>query len=268
MPHALTDFLASPAPWIMGVVNITPDSFSDGGHHLTPEAAVAQGLKLLADGADILDLGAESTAPGRQPIAPETEQTRLLPVVLALAAKGCLSIDTYRASTAARCLALGARIVNDVSALRADPDMARVVAEHRAVLVMMHAKDGPLPHATDAPRHYRDVVAEIGNFLEARVEVALAAGIPPERLVLDPGARQLKSKYPLAATLLLRAMITDTLEGAKSSRYKHAARHLRECRSLAASIPEHGAFETHETFARRLRAKHGRKSSFWKHVAD
>ena len=87
-------------------------------------------------------------------------------------------------------------------------------------------------------------------------------------MLLDPGARQLESKYPLAATLLLRAMITDTLEGAKSSRYKHAARHLRECRSLAASIPEHGAFETHETFARQLRAKHGRKASFWEHVAD
>ena len=188
----------------MGVVNITPDSFSDGGRHFAPDAAVAQGLKLLADGADILDLGAESTAPGSRPIMPEEEQARLLPVVLALAAKGRLSIDTYRASTAARCLALGARIVNDVSALRADPDMARVVAEHRAVLVMMHAKDGPLPHATDAPRHYRDVVAEIGDFLETRVEVAMKAGIPPERLALDPGWGRFISLEPDHSFELLR----------------------------------------------------------------
>ncbi len=105
----------------------------------------------------------------------------------ALAPAAILSIDTYHAATAARCLELGAAIVNDVSALRADPEMAAVVRDLRPVLVMMHAKDGPLPHATDRPVHYRDVVREVGDWLAARVDVALAAGIEEGQLVLDPG---------------------------------------------------------------------------------
>lgn len=203
MPHALDILLPRPRPWIMGVVNVTPDSFSDGGLHLDPVAAVAQGRLHAEGGADILDLGAESTAPGSRPLDGTAERARLLPVVRGLVGTRPLSIDTYRADTAAACLALGAVIVNDVSALRADPDMGRVVAEHGATLVMMHAKDGPLPHATDRPRHYRDVVVEIGDFLLARAEVAMAAGIPAERLVLDPGWGRFVSLEPAHSFELL-----------------------------------------------------------------
>ena len=188
MRHRLVKLLGAPAPWLMGVVNVTPDSFSDGGRHLAPEAAVAHGRRLLDEGAHILDLGGESTAPGSRPITSEEELLRVEPVVRGLAHGGAvLSIDTYHAATAARCIELGARIVNDVSALRADPDMAAVVRDLGPVLVMMHAKDGPLPHATDRPVVYRDVVREVGDWLKARVDVAIAAGIDPDQIVLDPG---------------------------------------------------------------------------------
>jgi dihydropteroate synthase len=181
------DLLPPPPPWIMGVVNVTPDSFTDGGRFLAAGAAVAQGRALLADGAHLLDIGGESTAPGSTPLAAAAELARIAPVVKALAPEAVLSIDTYHAATAEACLALGARVVNDVSALRADPAMAGTVRDHGAVLVMMYAKDGPLPHATDVPRPYRDVVAEIGDFLARRVDHAVGQGIAADRLVLDPG---------------------------------------------------------------------------------
>jgi dihydropteroate synthase len=187
MPATALDLLPSPAPWIMGVINVTPDSFTDGGLFLGTEAAVAQGRALLAEGAHLLDIGGESTAPGRSPLEAEAELARIESVVRALAGEAVLSIDTYHASTAERCLSLGAQVINDVSAMRADPDIAAIVREHEAVLVMMYAKDGPLPHATDAPRHYTDVVREIGDFLAERVDHAVTHGIPAERLILDPG---------------------------------------------------------------------------------
>ena len=129
----------------------TPDSFSDGGLYLAADAALAHGRQLVAEGAHMLDLGGESTAPGSRPITSDEELLRLEPVVRGLAREAILSIDTYHAATAARCIELGARIVNDVSGLRADPEMAAVVRDLGPVLVMMHAKDGPLPHATDRP---------------------------------------------------------------------------------------------------------------------
>ena len=131
MQHRLVKLLGAPAPWLMGVVNVTPDSFTDGGRFLAPDAAAAHGRQLLADGAHLLDLGGESTAPGSRPITGEEELRRLEPVVRALAPAAILSIDTYHAATAARCLELGAAIVNDVSALRADPEMAAVVRDLR-----------------------------------------------------------------------------------------------------------------------------------------
>ena len=196
MQHRLVKLLGGPAPWLMGVVNVTPDSFTDGGRFLAPDAAVAHGRQLLADGAHVLDLGGELTAPGSRPITGDEELLRLEPVVRALAPDSILSIDTYHAATAARCLELGAHIVNDVSALRADPEMAAVVRDLRPVLVMMHAKDGPLPHATDRPAHYHDVVREVGDWLAARVEVALAAGIDANQIVLDPGWGKFLSLEP------------------------------------------------------------------------
>lgn len=204
MPTTALKLLPPPAPWIMGVLNVTPDSFSDGGRHLTVAAAVAQARAMLADGAHLLDIGGEATSPGTGPLDSADELARIEPIVAALAGEAVLSIDTYHAATAARCLELGARIVNDVSALRADPVMADVVREHAAVLVMMHAKDGPLPHATDKPKHYNDVVREIGDFLEERVEHALARGIVAERLVLDPGWGRFVSLDPAHSFELLR----------------------------------------------------------------
>lgn len=195
-----------PPPWIMGVLNVTPDSFSDGGRFLAAEAAVAAGRRMLADGAHLLDIGGESTAPGRRPIGAEEELARIAPVVEALAREAFLSIDTYHARTAAHCLARGARMINDTSALRADPDLARVVREHGAFLVLMHAKDGPLPHVTPADRHYADVVREVGDFLAERVEFALARGIPAERLVLDPGWSAFLSHDPEDTFRLLRGL--------------------------------------------------------------
>jgi dihydropteroate synthase len=197
MPHRLVKLLGCPAPWLMGVVNVTPDSFTDGGRYLAPDAAVAHGRQLLADGAHVLDLGGESTAPGSRPITSDEEFARLEPVARALAPAAILSIDTYHAATAARCLELGAHIVNDVSGLRADPEMAAVVRDLRPILVMMHAKDGPLPHATDRPAHYQDVVREVGDWLAARVDVALAAGIDAEQIVLDPGWGKFLSLDPV-----------------------------------------------------------------------
>ena len=191
-----------PPPWLMGILNVTPDSFSDGGLFLDPAAAEAQGRRLLAEGAHLVDIGGESTAPGRPVLAAEDELFRILPVVQALAQVVPLSIDTYHAATADRCLALGAQVVNDVSALRADPAMAGVVRAHGAVLVLIHAKDGPLPHATALPRHFDDVVGEVADFLLGRAEAALAAGIAEAQIVLDPGMGgflSLEAKRLLAA---------------------------------------------------------------------
>ena len=167
MQHRLVKLLGRPAPWLLGVVNVTPDSFSDGGLYLATDAALAHGRQLVAEGAHMLDLGGKSTAPGSRPITSDEELLRLEPVVRGLAREAILSIDTYHAATAARCIQLGARIVNDVSGLRADPEMAAVVRDLGPVLVMMHAKDGPLPHATDRPVHYGDVVREVGDWLAA-----------------------------------------------------------------------------------------------------
>jgi dihydropteroate synthase len=196
MLHRLVKLLGPDAPWLMGVLNVTPDSFADGGRYLEPAAAVDHARHLIADGADLLDVGGESTAPGSRPITSETELERIEPVVRALAPDAVLSIDTYHAATAARCLELGARVINDVSALRADPEMASVVRDLRPVLVMMHAKDGPLPHATDRPVRYDDVVQDVSDWLAQRVDAALAVGIHQDQLVLDPGWGKFLSLEP------------------------------------------------------------------------
>lgn len=195
-----------PPPWIMGVLNVTPDSFSDGGRFCGPDTAIAAGRAMLAEGAHFLDIGGESTAPGRRPIDAAEELARIEPVVRELAREAFLSIDTYHVRTAERCLALGARMINDTSALRAEPELASVVREHGAMLVLMHAKDGPLPHVTSADRRYVDVVQEIGDFLEERIAFALARGIPAERLILDPGWSAFLSHDPEDTFRLLRGL--------------------------------------------------------------
>jgi len=170
----------------MGVVNVTPDSFSDGGLFLEADAAIRHGLRLAGEGAAILDVGGESTRPGAEPVAQEEELRRVLPVVEGLAGAGPrLSIDTTKAQVARAALAAGATIVNDVSALRFDPELAGAVAEAGADCCLMHMLGEPRTMQRD-PR-YRDVVSDVKDFLEQRLAFATAQAIPEERVWLDPG---------------------------------------------------------------------------------
>jgi dihydropteroate synthase len=172
----------------MGVLNVTPDSFSDGGRFLEPGAALARARELAAQGADIIDVGGESTRPGSRPVALEEELRRTLPVVEALARElpGVrLSIDTSKAEVARRALAAGACVINDVTALRGDPEMASVAAASGAQVVLMHMRGTPADMQA-APR-YRDVVSEVLEFLRERIEFAVRSGLERGTLVVDPG---------------------------------------------------------------------------------
>jgi dihydropteroate synthase len=170
---------------VMGVVNVTPDSFSDGGRYAEAGAAIAHARRLLADGADLLDVGGESTRPGSTPVPAAEQWRRISAVIEAMAGDGALiSVDTSSAEVAGKALSAGARIVNDVTAL-GDPSMAGVVAGSRAGLVLMHMRGTPADMQRD-PR-YVDAPAEVAAFLSARMEVALAAGIAREAIALDPG---------------------------------------------------------------------------------
>jgi dihydropteroate synthase len=170
----------------MGIVNVTPDSFSDGGLFLDADAAIAHGRELLAEGADILDIGGESTRPGAESVDADEELRRVLPVVEALAADGArVSIDTTKADVARRALEAGASIVNDVAAFRFDPELAAVTADAGASCVLMHMLGEPRTMQVD-PR-YDEVVSDVKAFLEERLAYAVAQGIPEERVWLDPG---------------------------------------------------------------------------------
>lgn len=173
-------------PRLMGVVNVTPDSFSDGGLYLDTDQAIAHGRELAEQGAAILDVGGESTRPGAEPVAEAEELARVVPVIEALAGDGAtVSVDTSKAAVAAAALDAGATIVNDVTALRGDAAMAALCAERGATVVLMHMRGDPRT-MQDAPS-YDDVVAEVKGFLSARTEFAVAAGIAAERIWLDPG---------------------------------------------------------------------------------
>jgi dihydropteroate synthase len=177
----------------MGVVNVTDDSFSDGGLFLEPDMAVDHGLALAAEGADIIDVGGESTRPGATRIDAAVETSRVRPVVKALAAQGLLvSIDTMHARVASAALEDGARIVNDVSGGRADPDMARVVAEAGVPWVLMHWRSVGADRPHEVPE-YADVVADVRAELLASVDAAVAAGVDPAKLIIDPGLGFAKS---------------------------------------------------------------------------
>jgi dihydropteroate synthase len=175
-----------PEPIVMGVVNVTPDSFSDGGEWLDPDAAIAHGRELVAQGAAILDVGGESTRPGADPVTAAEELRRVVPVLEGLAGAGArLSIDTSKAAVAAAALDAGATFVNDVTALRGDPAMAALVAERGCDVCLMHMLGEPRTMQRD-PR-YTDVVADVKAFLARRLELAVAAGIAEEHVWLDPG---------------------------------------------------------------------------------
>jgi dihydropteroate synthase len=173
---------------IMGVVNVTPDSFSDGGRYLDAGAAVAHGLELEAEGAAILDVGGESTRPGAVAVGAERERERVVPVIEGLVAAGArsqISVDTSKAPVASAALAAGATMVNDVTALRGADELAGIVADAGAWVCLMHMRGEPRTMQDD-PR-YDDVVSDVKAFLSARLAFAVAAGIAEERIVLDPG---------------------------------------------------------------------------------
>jgi dihydropteroate synthase len=172
---------------VMGIVNVTPDSFSDGGEYLDPGAAEARALAMVEEGADILDIGGESTRPGAAAVPAEEELRRVLPVVERLAGRvqAEISVDTTKAAVARACLEAGAAILNDVSGLTFEPELAQVAARHGATLVLMHMQGTPRTMQQD-PR-YEDVVAETMRFLRCQRQVALEAGVAPERVWIDPG---------------------------------------------------------------------------------
>jgi len=175
----------------MGIVNVTPDSFSDGGRYVAPRAAVAHACELIADGADIIDIGGESTRPqSAEPVAAEDELQRVLPVVRALAAArpdAVISVDTVKATVAASAIEAGAQIVNDVSGLRLDPAMATVCARTGAGVVIMHSRGGVTDMATYAHADYANFLDEMLDELRERVDAAEAAGIQRARIAVDPG---------------------------------------------------------------------------------
>lgn len=210
----------------MGILNVTPDSFSDGGRWQTADAAIARGIQLAKDGADIVDVGGESTRPGAQRVAPGEEVERVLPVVEALAGEGLtVSIDTMRARTARAAVDAGARIVNDVSGGLADPDMARIVAELECDFIAMHWRDHSA--TMDVSDRYQDVVAEVHNELLKRVFALQDAGVATERIIVDPGLGFSKvgdSNWDVLAHLdVLRGMGPRILVGASRKRFLGAA---------------------------------------------
>ncbi len=180
-PRPPTPLVLGKRPLIMGVVNVTPDSFSDGGHYLDAGKAIKHAMQLAAEGADILDIGGESTRPGYVPVSADEEIQRILPVVAGLAAQTSLplSIDTMKSRTAAEAIQAGASIVNDVWGFQFDPDIAKVTADAGASCVLMHNRERDDPSI--------DIFEDVRGFLSRSVEIALAAGVAQERIIIDPG---------------------------------------------------------------------------------
>lgn len=190
--------------FIMGILNITPDSFSDGGLHLDCDRAVQRGLEMAAQGADILDLGGESTRPGADPISVETELKRVLPVLTALKQKTDLpiSVDTYKSTVAEAVLKAGAEIINDISGFHFDHQMPAIVQKYNAAAVLMHIKGQP-KNMQQNP-HYDDLLAEVMSYLNEGIKMAESSGISRDRLVIDPGigfGKRLKDNYELIREL-------------------------------------------------------------------
>ncbi|WP_051693864.1 dihydropteroate synthase [Desulfohalovibrio reitneri] len=175
-----------PAPFLVcGILNATPDSFYDGGRNTGVEAAVAHGRFLLGQGADVLDVGGESTRPGAPPVEADEELSRVLPVLRELAAEASVAVDTVKASVAAACLEAGAVIVNDVSAARLDPGLTDVLTQYKPGYVLMHMLGEP--RTMQLETRYDDVVDDVRSFLAAKMDELVRAGLPEDRIVLDPG---------------------------------------------------------------------------------
>ncbi len=182
----LPDFLSPERPLIMGIVNVTPDSFSDGGRNAEAERAIAHGMELAREGADILDIGGESTRPGSEGVPVEEELRRVIPVVEGLAAQGLsVSVDTRKAIVMRAALKAGARIVNDVAALTYEPQAMEAMAEASCPVILMHAQGDP--KTMQLSPQYEDVALDVYDWLEARIAACVAAGIARERIIADPG---------------------------------------------------------------------------------
>lgn len=190
LPIRNSTFDLARRPLVMGVLNVTPDSFSDGGAFVAPSAAVGRALQMLSEGADIVDVGPESTRPGAAPVPVEEQIRRAVPVIAELhrqRPQALISVDTRVAAVAQAAIEAGACIVNDVSALRDDAAMAGVVAQAGATVVLMHMKGTPADMQAGGGPHYDDVVGEVGAFLRARAAAAESAGVARDRVIIDPG---------------------------------------------------------------------------------
>jgi dihydropteroate synthase len=223
---------------VMGVVNVTPDSFSDGGRFLDPQAAIAQARRLATEGADILDIGAESTRPygGAVRVSVEEERARLQPVLSEVIALGCpVSVDTMKAAIAAWAIELGATIVNDVWGLQRDPDLARVVAERGVPVIIMHNRDAADPAI--------DIVADVMSFFERSLAIAARAGIARERIVLDPGIGFGKTSEQsiicIARLAAFRSFGLPLLVGASRKRFIHTITPSEPMERLGGSLAAH-----------------------------
>jgi dihydropteroate synthase len=230
--------LAKRRTLVMGVINVTPDSFSDGGRFLEPQAAIAQARRLAAEGADILDIGAESTRPygGAVRVTPEEERARLEPILSEVTALGCpVSVDTMKASIAAWALDRGAAMANDVWGLQRDPDMARVVAERGVPVIIMHNRDAADPAI--------DIVADVTAFFERSLAIAERAGIERARIVLDPGIGF--GKTPQQSVICIarldawRQFGLPILVGASRKRFIHTILPSQPMERLGGSLAAH-----------------------------
>ncbi len=236
--NVLERLLAKARPLVMGVLNVTPDSFSDGGRYLDPQAAMVHARRLAAEGADILDVGAESTRPygGAVRISLEEEGARLAPLLSDVIALGVpVSIDTLKAAIAAWALDLGAAIVNDVWGLQGDTDIARVVAEHQAPVVIMHNRMSVDPAI--------DIIAEVTNFFRRSLDIAARAGIPRQRIVLDPGigfGKTAEQSLTCIARLdAWREFGVPLLVGASRKRFIHSVAPSEPMERLGGSLAAH-----------------------------
>jgi dihydropteroate synthase len=233
----LPALLSRPTPAVMGVLNVTPDSFSDGGQFIAPEDALAQARRMIAEGADIIDIGAESTRPyGAQPISAEEELRRLRPVLGRVVALGTpVSIDSMKSAVVAWALGAGARIANDIWGLQRDPDMAGVIAQHRVPVILMHNRD----HADAAI----DIMQDIAAYFARSLELAAKAGIPERLIVLDPGIGFGKtpeqSIMALARLDELRAFGLPLLVGASRKRFISTITPSEPQQRLGGSIAAH-----------------------------
>ena len=236
--NVLRDLLEKKCPLVMGVLNVTPDSFSDGGRFLGPAAAIAQAQRLAAEGADILDVGAESSRPYGNAVAVplDEERARLAPILPAVVALGIpVSIDTMKAAVAAWALDAGATIVNDVWGLQRDPDMAHVVAAHDAPVIVMHNRDAADPRI--------DIVADVTAFFERSLAIAARAGIARERIVLDPGIGFGKTPEQsltcIARLDTWRGFVLPLLVGASRKRFIHSIVPSEPAERLGGSLAAH-----------------------------